>query len=556
MPSLFSEKNTVFDHGIWDRYSYVSFLRRYSDLASQDFAERHHFDYSLQQDGYYALLGLGTLPIQNNKTVRLWDTITNTNWFRQIQSLWSTDASGKYVAVKTLDAIARRYLLDDPTADPDVMKQIEKLMQEICEQPKNQNQEEDEDEQDEPQDGESDDDSQNDGDGEGNGKGNKEDTGDEGDGDEEGEGENDSGNESEENGEGKEDGDSDSQNPSPSDTPNGSSQGAGGPGQSDRPPQEVPLNQNTPGIGNKEIAEEPTQSWVSPEKEVKVASDKHDAINSLMPYMSGPTDHQIEAAEHLLKSDLNVESLAKFLGFAMRAVTGAHHLTDATSGELTRYKNTTWSERLHPVDLVGLANGDIRTKARMAEGGLRERRYEDLAPRGRGPVILLRDESGSMKGIEDAKAKSLEIALANAFNADHRDLVSIAWSDGPTRICVYGQDDAYFHLRQFYNGGTVIESAMELAVKTTKDYRDGADMLVITDGNINDKERPEVIALADKFHQENGRIWVVLIGPLYPISWADGVITIDEIENSAKLSELIRTMNKKEIDLKGKKVAV
>lgn len=568
MSSLFAEKNTAFRHSLWDRFDFTAFLNSVRKLKDLDFKQRQSYQYSVVQDSYYALLGRPPLPNLGNAAVTLWEHTLEAAWFTQLQKLFKQDKTGKRLAVKTLsDIYALRISQQNYQPEDAEMQARRKEVQEILNQLQKckENPQASEDGQSKPS--------------------------------QEGENNNESDEQAQSQGRGEEGGDdSQPQQTAGNDGQPSQAQPGMGTGQSQTGQTGQPTGQSVQAVPSVEYQHILAGEYVpyqdigpsgkykvrtrgpnETEKEiiqerVERAEDKYQSLSALLPYVQGKGEERLDNAESLL-SHLDASAIAKFLGFAMRAVRGAHRLTDSTVGELTRYKNVVWSEKLHPVDMVGLANGDPRTKVRMAEGSLRERRFKDKNPKGRGPVIVLRDETGSMTAIggeKNQQARALEIALAHAFNADRRDLVSIAWGDTRTRMCVYGEDNVQTHLSAFINGNdTIIQPALELGIRKTAEYVDGADILIVTDGVIRDSLSPGLMSLVEQFHQTNGRIWVVLVGDPIAMTryhrvktleeclpWADGVIHLDQISDDKALGDLLTRMNRKELSLKGKKVAV
>ena len=242
---------------------------------------------------------------------------------------------------------------------------------------------------------------------------------------------------------------------------------------------------------------------------------------------------------------------APFLGSVWERAAKAQGVS--ATGEMTKYKHTVWDEKLHPVDMAGIVNKDSRTLARMAEGNLRSRQYSDITPMGRGPLIIMRDESGSMAGEKHKRSLELEISLAVAFNEQDREFVSIPWNDGKSRIYVYGStvNDRSFekHIDSFYSGGTTIIHALQKATVFAKEYQKSSDILVLTDGEIGEREE-DIKEACKEFKENGGRIWLCFGGVnRYYIKesnhkiWADGIISIDQINESDALFQMIQQSN-------------
>ena len=109
----------------------------------------------------------------------------------------------------------------------------------------------------------------------------------------------------------------------------------------------------------------------------------------------------------------------------------------------------------------------------LADNSLTRRRFDADKPSGRGPVVLLRDESSSMgpecDWVRHRSALAFEMSLTEAFNREGRDLVSVAWSSKGTRVHVYGEPGLEEHLSSFLGGGTRIEEPLRRAVEIADD---------------------------------------------------------------------------------------
>lgn len=267
----------------------------------------------------------------------------------------------------------------------------------------------------------------------------------------------------------------------------------------------------------------------------------------------------------MLASHLDIDAFHKLLGFCMRTVRGASRRTRPGRDEMTGYSFSGWSEEVVPQDQLAVARGDLEALVRLAEETLTKRSYDGDRAMGKGPVVLLRDESTSMSW--DARMKvtmgphkralALEVALAQAFNKDGRDLVTIAWGTESLREHVWG-DASYSlkdHLLAFLNAsGTHIRPSLVRGLEIADDYVDGADILIVTDGELFDAY--EVQADSDlqetlvSYRERGGRVWVVLVGAeeardswSKALPFADAIISLDDLaDGSADLRAVIAGM--------------
>lgn len=558
--SLRYEDNTVFTHGYWERYEYLELLDQFNILARKDRADREDFKYSFVQDSFYALSGCEPTPLGNG-FVLLWNNAIEAQWFKKLQALFdSGSAIKKLIAVRTTSH-AIRYLcglptdkddianfgVDCETPDKNVADQIaddKELLKEILNE-LNQEQK-------------------------GN-QGNNEQTSESQEGSEEG-----------------------SNNPQTEQTPGAQSnskqeqQGETGQGQ-----EQSGGDSGNDGDGN-ESTSPFTQAKIGPTfdngipvsptenmlkgvidaiggmaEKAELESDAAEVLLSFLPGVDKDLDDEIEIADYVKRMNFDhLKYLTKMLGFARSTMLGAKRSVDATTGELTKYRHVSWSDNLHPVDRVGLATSSLRAKVQLAEGTLRARNYEDHKPKGRGPVILLRDETRSMSSPPEHRqdgrlwvskhnmALSLEIALASVFNQEKRDLVSIPWTGTRTRRYTYGEPGLKNHLDKFFYGSsTLIEDALQEGVKVAGEYVDGADIVVLTDGQIGDGEK-HFGSITEDFLKNGGRIWVILfdVPSARKMPWASGIIRVDDLADNQAIADLLTQVNRKELNTVGKKV--
>ncbi|CAB4138286.1 hypothetical protein UFOVP329_48 [uncultured Caudovirales phage] len=70
--------------------------------------------------------------------------------------------------------------------------------------------------------------------------------------------------------------------------------------------------------------------------------------------------------------------------------------------------------------------------ARLADAAAASYEVEHKEPQGRGPIIILLDESGSMSGQNEAKAKAISLALANVAARQNRDWACVCFQGSVT----------------------------------------------------------------------------------------------------------------------------
>lgn len=298
-------------------------------------------------------------------------------------------------------------------------------------------------------------------------------------------------------------------------------------------------------------------------------------VNGLEASLTGRPNERLAAALDLTPL-FDVELFARLLGWSKRIVRGAMQESRSASGELTGYRPDIWSDAVTAAEMLAVADGRLDALSRLAEGSLETTEHHERVPLGRGPLIVFRDESGSMwpgadahdgdatfTGGEHRRALSLEVALSVVFNAEGRDLVSVRWGSHPEEPYTYGDPGLEQHLRSFQDGGTRIVDCLPAAIAVADEYALDADILVLTDANLTHGSghlgSPLEITVAGlqeiaaPFRDLGGRIWVVVIGqteeharPLME-GWVDGWATIEQIAESEGLGEIIRALSLNEL---------
>jgi hypothetical protein len=185
-------------------------------------------------------------------------------------------------------------------------------------------------------------------------------------------------------------------------------------------------------------------------------------------------------------------------------------------------------EQLLPAELALLGQDETKDMQSMKvlKGEATQRKMTGVRTKGRGPIVILIDESGSMhdfgwghhggKRGRNTWAKACAIAL-----------IRVAWSEGrPATVVHFGngcvvqdipKDDsqALFEMaRSFMSGGTVFSTALSTGIKEVADLEKrgykGADIVLITDGDEYDHSAHD--AQIDIMDKAGIDLWSVAIG--------------------------------------------
>lgn len=211
----------------------------------------------------------------------------------------------------------------------------------------------------------------------------------------------------------------------------------------------------------------------------------------------------------------NDDTLRRILEFAGRAIRRCRALqrtkTTATRGELTGIELGGDLARLVPWEMAQVSGAipEFETLAlyRLAQRRslcYRQHRVERL---GSGPIVIVVDESGSMRGEKIIAAKGIALALAWLARQQNRWTALVGFSGGTwgTRVCcppnATDQGAVIEWLEHNYGGGTSAHVPFSaLPFEYWPDFiaagmqRGKTDIIVITDGEINCDE-----GTADRF---------------------------------------------------------
>jgi Mg-chelatase subunit ChlD len=141
---------------------------------------------------------------------------------------------------------------------------------------------------------------------------------------------------------------------------------------------------------------------------------------------------------------------------------------------------------------------------------------------GRGPLVMVIDESGSMNHDRNVWAKAAMMALSRAAGDEKRPVSVVHFSVGTKPVelkpgDIKAQIDAMLH---FYGGGTDTQRALavgreQVKLLETKGHR-GADVILITDGEEPVERYSGLQAQTDALAAENIRLWTIAIECVIP----------------------------------------
>lgn len=261
-----------------------------------------------------------------------------------------------------------------------------------------------------------------------------------------------------------------------------------------------------------------------------------------------------ELAEYLRKSP-SVRLILESLGWAKSLVTRERRKS-------TRGRETFTHFRVQDLDLATLSPDELvqmiafdRSSpvyldflCRALDGDLLHAQFEGEDYAGRGPMVFLRDESGSMRGLRRATGCALQLALMLEARREGRRFVAISFSDiGQFEIYDPGHKpdphELVTHLDTTYGGGTDPYGPLTAAIQLIREdpaLREG-DILAITDGQFGSPPE-EFLHELEQARKEPGLklIAVVINGRPGQADFADKVVMVSDIvRDRERLAEAI-----------------
>lgn len=218
---------------------------------------------------------------------------------------------------------------------------------------------------------------------------------------------------------------------------------------------------------------------------------------------------------------------------AKRVVGGQDEIVDLKFGDDLR--------RILPTELAMLADEDYEDDFYMRYLGAEVRVYDTVGEEhaGRGPIVLMCDESGSMGGDRNVWAKALALVMLNIARREKRDFAYVGFSSG-NQVHTFlfkakEQMDAQMVVdlaAHFYGGGTTPVIGITAANEVMKQAEfTKADCLMISDGDAH--FGPEDRRIRDQMAERGVRFHGIGVGRdrfEYLTELTDDVVNVQDFE--------------------------
>ena len=252
-------------------------------------------------------------------------------------------------------------------------------------------------------------------------------------------------------------------------------------------------------------------------------------------------------AMELFRKKPNVLEIAKMLGYLKKAVVDKRTVKDlGNTGEISEFRRGKLNiGTMAPQEVVRMVAPErspikIDFNKRAFNNNIQNvlRESERPAPKGKGPLIIIRDESGSMHGTDDELAKGIEWALLEIAQKEKRAFYSIPFAG-------YGQHHTWTppkkidpknvieHFSHNYGGGTEPYSPLIEALKIIKKSELKSDILIITDGYFGTPPAGLMEKILEMKSEFPLKIFTVLIGTENEMAkqFSDKVIKVNDLWN-------------------------
>ena len=255
----------------------------------------------------------------------------------------------------------------------------------------------------------------------------------------------------------------------------------------------------------------------------------------------------------LLKGNPRLRKMIDLIGSMEQIVSDDKKKSVHGREQLVEYRRKELDlEDLAPDEFIGLGapeGSSLHTDfmIRLANNELLHSRYEGEAPEGRGPVIILKDTSGSMDGERLEFANALEFAVMTRMLKENRRFISIPFS-GTGSWCVYepvgkpSLNEILDHLSINYNGGTDPYPPLNWSIDRILEKQDmrKAGILIITDGEFDYPDEEFMRKLSSARENPGVMIHSIVIGcdPYGLKEFADKIVMIEDLRESSENGRL------------------
>jgi uncharacterized protein with von Willebrand factor type A (vWA) domain len=206
-----------------------------------------------------------------------------------------------------------------------------------------------------------------------------------------------------------------------------------------------------------------------------------------------------EALAQKLARINDVDGFANMIGQGMNVEIGEfRQKVTNTPDEITNVKLSNDLEHLTPGEYVNLAVPELEDDfwRRFTENRLLTYELSGREKQGKGPIICIPDESGSMGGAREQFAAALTMMLAQRCQRDGRDFHYIGFSNAYQQYHKFfpngkgSIDDVIDIVTHFFGGGTSYEEPLTMAREIVEQY------------HAEGKSKPDIVFITDDAYRQ------------------------------------------------------
>jgi uncharacterized protein with von Willebrand factor type A (vWA) domain len=258
---------------------------------------------------------------------------------------------------------------------------------------------------------------------------------------------------------------------------------------------------------------------------------------------------RMNLAEQLLQSS-RLKKISSFVGRFKNVANAASTMTFSHGNdEIIDITTGSNLERMLPSELIRLKTNPLDFYRAYLEGSLQQYNLKGNEPKGKGPIIVALDVSGSMLGWPEEYARALTIALSNLAAKEKR-AFSVIFFDSQVQDVRFWQKNSKVSLterieiinRRSDGGGTdfaaPLAKALEIRSQLNPELKP-ADLVFITDG---DCALPEGFASEFEFAKKKTdlRVYGFAIGSPRSLNFCDSVYQITDEGQIEEVKDMMR----------------
>lgn len=264
----------------------------------------------------------------------------------------------------------------------------------------------------------------------------------------------------------------------------------------------------------------------------------------------GSAIHQILAAHQAIKNNKLIKKIADLAGrFEVIAMDAQFDKLRTDDGEVTEINMGQDYTRCLPEEIALLADPATEDLFyyKFTNHQLLQVEVVQEFPAGRGDIIIVVDESGSMDGAREIWSKAVALGLVFLARKNKRRIKLISFSSAALEVDLTNKSmpEILQAAAHFYNGGTNYYAFMGKVTALLATGMPRADVVLISDGDAGVSE-PDIVAWRKTCASHNARCYSVYLGAETP----KGKKNTAEVSLLEKLSDRVFYLSDNDLNVK------